>query len=100
MYNSPNKGYCRPVSTSAPLEPDAIINPHYWHVFGGPLKGTTRGRKNFITVTAGPVLRSATPEVTGTTIDGATGETFKYLGTFTHDPSDKELDSLKPKDYR
>jgi hypothetical protein len=74
--------------------------PAYWHVFGGPVAGAKKGANNFALITAGPVPKAADNEVVSTTIEGTEGETFRYLASFTHDPSDKELTLLKPKAFR
>jgi hypothetical protein len=128
VYNAGSKGYIR-VMTPADPDPVYVITDaggaqplpppatpsaaaeaaaqtpsprrsRYWHVFGGPLKDKKGGRSNFVTFTAGPVTKPADAEVTGTTIPGEGGETFSYLGSFPHDPSDSDLSSLKPKAYR
>lgn len=78
----------------------AAGRPLYWHVYGGPLAGSKGAAKNFPMITAGPVTKPADNEVVSTVIPGAGGETFSYLGTFDHDPSDAELRSLRPRDYR
>lgn len=102
------------MTSPEPVEPDAFFLPEatpspettaagralYWHVFGGPIAGATRGANNFALVTAGPVTSPATSRVTETSLPGTQGETFTYLGTFTHDPSDQDLSSLKPKAFR
>lgn len=85
----------------ATAEHTAAGRPLYWHVFGAPLADTKGGSKNFPQITAGPVTRPADAEVTETTVQGADGKTvFSYLGTFDHDPSDRELRSLRPEAYR
>lgn len=114
MYNSDLNGYHSPVTNPEPLTGDVLPaptpappehtpqgRPLYWHVYGGPLKGTKGAAKNFPMITAGPVTKPPDAEVTGTTIPGADGVTvFSYLGTFDHDPSEAELRSLRPKAYR
>jgi hypothetical protein len=93
MYITSDKGYLRSVEPTP-------SRPQWWHVFGGPLSGTNGGHNNFPTVTAGPVPKEPDEEVRTTSLSGTGGELFTYLGSFTHDPSDTELDTLKPKEYR
>lgn len=84
----------------AAAETESQRRPRYWHVFGGPLTGKKGGRKNFPQFTAGPVPKSPDTEVRSTTIPGTDGETFRYQGTFTHDPSDADLQDLRPEEYK
>lgn len=98
--------------TSAPLEPDAIFNSdgtntappperaYYWHVFGSPLDGKRAGKKNYATVTAGPVPKPADQEVRDTTIPGENGAFFRYIGSFDREPNDADIHALRPKEYR
>lgn len=82
---------------------DEVSVPHrarYWHVFGAPLIGSKKGANNFPLFTAGPVAKRADDEVTSTVIQGEGGELFSYLGTFTHEPSEDEINALKPREYR
>lgn len=85
---------------TTPVEPTDISPPLYWHVFGGPIQGKRGGANNFALITAGPVPKPADSEVTGTTIPGTDGETFAYLTTFTHEPSESELARVRPPAYR
>lgn len=73
---------------------------HYWHVFGGAIQGKKGGKNNWATFVAGPVTRGPDATVTDTTIPGTDGETFSYLGSFTHDPSPEDLDTITPEAYR
>lgn len=101
MYNPSPVGYLRHVEptvhdiTSLPSE-----RATYWHVFGGPIQGKKGGKNNFALITAGPVPKPADDEVVNTTIPGTDGETFRYIATFTHEPSEAELDTVKPQEYR
>lgn len=88
------------LADGAQPEVTAAGRPLYWHVFGGSIQSKKKGRKNFAYFTAGPVTKPADAEVRSTTIPGTDGETFSYLGTFDHDPSDAERSALAPKEYR
>lgn len=91
-----------PVTQSEPLEGEIIdaARPNHWHVFGGPLADSKGGSKNFPHFTYGPVSKAADDQLRAMTIAGEHGETFRYLGSFDHDPTDEDLRSLRPGAYK